>query len=105
MSSNLSSETVERYEQLRDQWKSESWVSPTAASMKKLKSFRELVALGEIIIPLILMDIQREVPFMHIFLYELTTDRPTKHVRPGNITGIEQAWLEWGILKGYLDQK
>lgn len=102
---SIDSELVQRYKILRDSWRAESWVSPTAASMQELDSFRQLVAMGEIVIPLILADIKNGVPFMHIFLYSLTTERPTKPFTPGDIKGIEEAWLDWGILKGYLSQE
>lgn len=101
MATEIPALTIEKYEQLRDQWKNESWISPTAKAMKELESFRNLITLGEVIIPLILKDI-KSVPFIYIALYDLTEERPTSEFKPGDIAGIEQAWIDWGILKDLL---
>jgi hypothetical protein len=63
--------------------------------------FREIVALGEAVVPLMLRDLE-EGPRLWVWaLPEITGADPVSPGDGGNIAKMSEAWLSWGREHGY----
>jgi hypothetical protein len=63
---------------------------------------RELVALGDPVVPQILAELKRE-PNAAWFtvLAEITGEDPIPPEMAGRVEAMAQAWLDWGRRRGY----
>ena len=59
-------------------------------------AFREIVALGEQVVPLILREMEHSHMHWHLALREITGELPEAAVQGGKVYEIYAAWLRWG---------
>jgi len=73
-------------------------IGPMSAmmDMMSLPSFRDLVAMGEKVVPLILQEIRHRPSFLFLVLHEITGENPIPPTARGNIGEMISAWLSWG---------
>jgi hypothetical protein len=63
-------------------------------------AFREIVSLGEAVVPLMLADLERRPRLWVWALPEITRENPVPAADQGYIARMSDAWLRWGRAKG-----
>jgi hypothetical protein len=64
-------------------------------------TYREIIGLGEEVIPLLLGQLEREPDFWFAALRELSGDDPVNESDRGHLERMTDAWLRWGREHGY----
>ena len=85
-----------RFAGLAERWWLEAGGRSISTQMMDSDAFREIVALGEQIVPLILREMEHSHMHWHLALREITGEHPESAVQPGKIDQVCGAWLDWG---------
>jgi hypothetical protein len=95
-------ETVEqRVRRLEATWIAETGYLSDYAEITQHPAFREIIALGESVVPLLLRDLEERPRLWVWALPEITGESPVPPEDAGNIAKMSQAWLAWGRAKAY----
>jgi hypothetical protein len=95
-------ETVEaRFRRLEAVWEEETGHLSATTRTVGHPAFREIVALGEAVVPLMLRDLQKRPRLWVWALPEITGADPVSVPDRGNIARMTDAWLRWGREHGY----
>jgi hypothetical protein len=93
-------ETVEqRFRRLEATWTAATCVLSDDAAIVGHPAFREIVSLGDAVIPLVLRDLEQRPRLWVWALAEITGENPVPAGDRGNITRMTEAWLNWGRAK------
>ena len=90
----------ERFEQLKDEWKSQSVYLSKTAQMAMLWPYQRIIGLGSVAVPLILAELRRETDHWFWALEAITGENPVPTALAGNVRAAAEAWLLWGRQKG-----
>jgi hypothetical protein len=97
-----SAEEIEnRFRQLEATWMAEVGYSSSARVLSEHPAFREIVALGPAVVPLMLCDLAKRPRLWVWALPEITGVDPVPELDRGNIAKMSEAWLRWGRAPGY----
>jgi hypothetical protein len=101
-SATTPAETIEeRFRRLEAKWATETGHLSSYTAITRHPAFREIVSLGEAVIPLMLRDLeQRPGPWVWA-LAEITGADPAPLGDAGKIAKMSEAWLCWGREHGY----
>jgi hypothetical protein len=95
-------ETVEqRFRRLEAAWLADTYVLSSYSKIVTHPAFREIVSLGDAVVPLMLRDLAERPRLWVWALPEITGAEPVPPEDAGNITRMSEAWLRWGREKGY----
>jgi hypothetical protein len=64
-------------------------------------AYREIIALGRDVVPLMLRDLEENHTHWFCALREITGTDPIPESAAGNISQMVEAWLHWGRENGY----
>jgi hypothetical protein len=95
-------ETVEqRFRRLEATWQAAVCYSSSPSEHWNHPAFREIISLGEVVVPLMLRDLE-QAPHLWVWaLPEITGADPEPEVPAGNVAKKSEAWLRWGKEQGY----
>ena len=99
---NPDAETLEeKFNRLADAW--QDAVAHLSSSSKRDNHpvYREIIALGPPVVPLLLRDLERTSRHWFAALTALTNAQPVPPEDAGNIRKMVEAWLDWGKQQGY----
>ncbi len=95
-------ETVEeRLRRLEAIWNAETSYLSSYTDIVEHPAFREIIAMGEPVVPLLLRDLAERPRLWVWALPEITGEDPVPPEEAGNIARMSEAWLRWGRAKGY----
>jgi hypothetical protein len=83
----------QRFETLRKRWVAETAVVSDPHEISENKSYREIIGLGQGVLPLILDDLDRTHCYWFPALRELTKCDPVPPQYKGNIAAMAEIWL------------
>ncbi len=90
-----------RFEALAHRWIEEAGGLSVVADMVAHPAYRNIVDMGDAVVPFILRAIRREPTFLYRALRDITGQNPAP---PGSDPDeTDEAWLAWGRDKGYLE--
>jgi len=92
----------DRFQRLALEWKEKSRYMSNVAQMAVLPSYLGIIGIGPDAIPLILEELRREPDHWFWALEAITQENPVPVEAAGNVKLMTQAWVDWGIQKGYL---
>lgn len=104
---------AKRFARLAATWHEDTRFSSRMGRDAEHPAYREIIAMGERAVPLLLADLERNGGHWFIALHQITGAEPpipeghrgNKEVAPGwigyDIKGMQAAWLAWGREKGY----
>jgi hypothetical protein len=96
------SETIEqRFQRLADVWRRETWHLSSATRMAEHPAYREIIALGPAVVPLLLGELARQPDHWFSALQAITGANPVDPADRGRIDRMAAAWLAWGRANGY----
>ena len=95
-------ETVEeRFRRLEATWMAEVGHLSSYTALVSHPAFREIVSLGEAVVPLMLRDLAERPRLWVWALPEITGADPVAPGDGGKIAKMSEAWLRWGREHGY----
>jgi hypothetical protein len=97
----------QRYRRLEAQWRADTQVLSDPGKIMGHPAMREIIAMGDDVVPIILRDLQAGPSLMVWALPEITGGNlaPPKveaGFRKWDIPAAVEAWLQWGRKKGLL---
>ena len=98
-------QTVERqFRSLAARWSELTHYRSNMGNLRGHPVYRDLTALGEPAVPLILRELERR-PSVSWFglLAEITGENPVPVESAGHVESMAESWLEWGRRRGYLE--
>jgi hypothetical protein len=95
-------ETVEeRFRRLEATWNAATGYLSDYTAIIEDPAFREIVGLGEAVVPLMLRDLDERPRLWVWALPDITGANPVPPEDGGNIARMSEAWLRWGKANGY----
>jgi len=98
----ISSEVSERFARLASDWKQKSRHLSNTVQMAMLKPYQQIIGMGEQALPLILEELRRERDHWFWALEAISGENPVEAGNAGQVKASAEAWIQWGIRKGYL---
>jgi hypothetical protein len=95
-------ETIEqRFRRLEAKWIAETGHLSSHTAIIRHPAFREIVTMGEAVIPLMLRDLEERPGLWVWALHDITGADPVSPTDAGRIGKMSEAWLRWGHDHGY----
>ncbi|MCI0463270.1 MAG: hypothetical protein L0Z62_40505 [Gemmataceae bacterium] len=95
-------ETVEeRFRRLEATWTAETGYLSSYTDIVEHPAFREIIRLGEAVVPLMLRDLEERPRLWVWALPDITGANPVSPGDGGKIAKMSEAWLRWGREHGY----
>ena len=94
---------IEKVNGYVDAWERETVNISSPAETMKNQNYDKLVKLGYKIIPILLERMKGELGFLFMILSRITREQVISYTMAGDIEAINQAWVSWGIERGYID--
>jgi hypothetical protein len=95
-------ETLEqRFNRLAAIWLAETAHFSSTTDKVAHSAFREIVSMGEAVIPLVLREMEKRRGHWDLALGKITGEKPFSPDDVGKIRRIEDAWFRWAREKGY----
>jgi hypothetical protein len=91
----------ERFRRLEAEWMAEVGHLSSYTAVVNHPAFREIVALGEAVVPLMLRDLEERPKLWVWALPEITGADPVATGDAGKIAKMSAAWVRWGREHGY----
>jgi len=96
------SETIEmRFRRLAAAWHKAVAHHSSTTIRNNHPSYREIIALGPEVLPLLLRDLEKNHTHWFCALREITGANPIPESAAGNIPQMADAWLRWARENGY----
>ena len=86
----------ERFQQLKNEWKTQSRYLSNTAQMAMLWPYQLIIGLGAMAVPLILAELRCETDHWFWALEAITGENPVPAEAAGNVAAAAEAWLRWG---------
>jgi hypothetical protein len=92
-----------QFEDLRRKWHSEYGASSSPRVIANSSSYRQIVFMGDRVLPLIFRDLEQRSEPDHWFtaLHEITNANPVSPSDRGNMRAMAKAWIKWAKTHGY----
>jgi len=91
----------ERFRRLEANWAAETGFLSSYTDIVEHAAFREIIGMGEAVVPLMLRDLGERPRLWVWALPEITGANPVDPEEAGNIVKMTEAWLRWGRAHGY----
>lgn len=88
------------FQTLAARWRAETRFSSSIVDIVMNDAYQQIIGLGLPAVPLILEELRKRPGHWYWALGAITRADPAKDVRPGDIQGICDAWLDWGRKNG-----
>src|SRR5215471_4824898 len=85
-----------RFRALAKRWKKDTEMNSSLARMIRHPAYREIIHMGEPVVPLLLAELEREPDFWFAALREITGVDPVLKTSAGKIEEMAKAWIDWG---------
>jgi hypothetical protein len=92
------------FQALVAQWKQATLNESSIERMTKDPSYRQIVAMGETAVPLLLEEMRERPDYWFAALREITKTDPVPAEARGDLDRMTEAWLQWGRANGYLQE-
>jgi hypothetical protein len=97
MSTNATDRTTAaHFAELAARWRADTEFLSSPAEMASHPAYREIIAMGELAIRLILAELEARPNFWFEALRALTGEDPVPPEARGKVKAMAEAWLEWG---------
>ena len=98
-----SAESVEaRFLRLAALWQDETAHHSSSAARYNHPAYREIIAMGKTVVPLLLHDLEQTQRRWFAALKEITGAAPVASPHAGKLPQMAAAWLNWGRENGWI---
>jgi hypothetical protein len=94
-------EFAQRFAALAARWHEETAHMSRMDMVAAHPAHREIVAMGERVVPLLLADLERNGEHWFMALGEITGAHPVPRENRGRVREMAAAWVAWGREQGY----
>jgi hypothetical protein len=91
---------IARFASLASAWRADTEFLSSSAEMADHPAYREIIAMGEPAVPLILAELETRPDFWFEALRQITGADPVPPAARGDVRAMAEAWLEWGHSHG-----
>ncbi|MYE48786.1 MAG: hypothetical protein F4X96_05075 [Gammaproteobacteria bacterium] len=91
----------QRFTELADRWEKDTVFLSNSDRKAAHPAHREIVDMGESMVPLILERMRSQGGHWFYALRAITGANPIQPADRGNVSAMQEAWLEWGRFNGY----
>ncbi|MBC6423156.1 MAG: hypothetical protein GDA43_21930 [Hormoscilla sp. SP5CHS1] len=91
-----------KFASLASQWSQAVAGMSSTVEMAKHPAYREIISMGEAVIPFLLADLSQNPLYWLPALREITQENPVPPSQRGKVKQMASAWLNWGREKGYI---
>ncbi len=95
------SQTQHQFEVLARQWKIASRRMATVREMVKHPAYREIIGMGDIVVPMILRELEQAPDHWFSALKTITGVNPVPEEHRGDLRSMAEDWTKWGRENGY----
>jgi hypothetical protein len=92
-----------RISELVATWKSGAGVTSSLSERFAHSAYRELISLGEPVVPYLLAELEREPDWWFAGLKSITGADPVPADNRGKLGEMTRAWLQWGRTRNPVD--
>ena len=92
-----------QFEELFEKWYAETALLSSGTAIVSHSAYLKIINMGEVVIPFILMKLQKNPQHLFYALYQITGENPVPLAHAGNIEKMTADWLDWGVQKGYIN--
>lgn len=96
MTLNADADLRDLFYELKRVWHSEITNVSSMSRLVAHPAYREIVAMGSAVVPIILADLERKPDWWFSALREITGANPVPVQARGKIKEMAEAWLQWG---------
>jgi len=96
-----SEEVLAQFQTLAQRWKKETAHYSNIAKKALHPAYQEIIGKGERVVPLLLAELRREPDDWFWALHAITGANPVPVASCGNLQAMAEAWVQWGLEKGY----
>jgi len=100
--STVTIDLVAEFRRLAAKWHQEAGYLSSLTEAFERPAYREIIALGPDVVPIILRELEIRPVWWFGALRELTGENPVHPEHRGRLDLISKDWIEWGYGKGYL---
>ena len=90
-----------QFHELVATWKRERGPHSSSARLAEHPAYREIIAMGVEVVPLLLRELEKEPDHWFRALHALTGANPIPAECRGNLRAMSAAWLHWARKQGY----
>lgn len=102
MPATISKPIHERFQTLRDDWKSRTRHLSNTGQISLIFSYQSIIGMGPAAVPLILAELEQEPDHWFWALEAITGENPVSDDDAGDMQASTEAWLQWGRGNGLL---
>ena len=95
--------TRDQFEALLQKWHNETALLSSGTAIVSHAAYTQIIGMGEVVVPFILMQLQKNPQHLFFALYQITGENPVPLSHAGNLEKMTADWLDWGYKKGYLN--
>jgi hypothetical protein len=102
---NVPSDAIDveaEFRRLADWWGDEAGYLSDLTKAYAHPAYRQIVALGPAVVPVLLRDLERKPAWWLPALRELTGANPVDPADRGNLRRMSEAWVKWGRENGMI---
>ena len=93
----------ERFRRLAAAWHRETGMLSSFSKKIQHPAYREIIAMGEAVVPLILRELRDSPDHWFVALKAITKQTPVPAQDRTDPKKVREAWLNWGRERGYLE--
>ncbi len=93
----------DQFDELFQKWQAETALLSSGTAIVSHTAYTQIIGMGEIVIPFILMQLQKNPQHLFFALYQITGENPIPLSHAGNLEKMTADWLNWGYKKGYFN--
>ena len=97
-----SSTLTEQFEALARRWRAETGLLSSTTGMVNHPAYQAIIALGLVVVPLLLRDLETEPVHWFEALRSITGEDPVPREHWGDMAAMRLDWLNWGRQRGLL---
>ncbi|MGA2704560.1 MAG: hypothetical protein ABSH35_26125 [Isosphaeraceae bacterium] len=95
-------DVARRFQGLATRWIATTRYRSNTQALRNHAVYQELVALGEPVVPLILLELERQPRVSwFIVLTGITGENPVPPAHAGQVNAMARTWIDWGRQRGY----
>ena len=100
---SVAEDYVAEFNRLVREWRRDTLALSFVAQKTSHASFRRIVSMGELAIPLIVTELTQRPDFLFMALQEITGGDQAAAVTPRSPQAMVDAWLRWAERNGHAD--
>ena len=90
------------FERLVEQWKRETRGISSTEQLSMHSAYQQIIGMGSEVIPMLLRELEKNSGRWFWALKSITREDPVLPEQRGKTKEMIEAWLNWGIKKGYI---